>query len=76
MECLYGTVKWRLKANVHRPGAFSPRMTAAREVIVIAAPTDDDTEDTENIVVERHWEQQLQYLISIAGRSFPVGGTL
>ncbi|KAJ6631582.1 hypothetical protein B0H10DRAFT_1772333 [Mycena sp. CBHHK59/15] len=74
MECPFGTVVWRLKAHVHRPGAFALRMTAVREVIVIAAPTEDDTEDTENIVVERHWEQQLQYLISIAGRSFPIGG--
>ncbi|KAJ7169068.1 hypothetical protein C8R43DRAFT_982144 [Mycena crocata] len=74
MECPYGTVMWRLKANVHRPGAFVSRMSAHREVIVVAAPTEDDTEDTENIVVERHWEQQLQYLISISGRSFPIGG--
>ncbi|KAJ7496893.1 hypothetical protein FB451DRAFT_1018588 [Mycena latifolia] len=76
MECLYGAVVWRLKANVHRPGAFAARMTAAREVIVIAAPTEDDTEETENILVERHWEQQLQYLISISGRSFPIGGVV
>ncbi|KAJ7653823.1 hypothetical protein B0H17DRAFT_957201 [Mycena rosella] len=74
LQCPYGTVVWRLKANVHRPGAFAARMTAAREVVVIAAPTEDDTEDMENILVERHWEQQLQYLISISGRSFPIGG--
>ncbi|KAJ7072695.1 hypothetical protein C8F01DRAFT_972326 [Mycena amicta] len=76
MECPWGTVVWRLKANVHRPGALTSRMTATREVIVIAGPTEDDTEETENIVVERHWEQQLQYLISISGRSFPIGGTI
>jgi hypothetical protein len=44
--------------------------------MVIAAPMEDDTEETETIVVERHWEQQLQYLISISGRSFPIGGAL
>ncbi|KAJ7125134.1 hypothetical protein C8R44DRAFT_830961 [Mycena epipterygia] len=76
MECPYGRVVWRLKANVHRPGAFAARMTAVRDVVVVAAPTEDDTEDTENIVVERHWEQQLQYLISISGRSFPIGGVV
>ncbi|KAJ7099559.1 hypothetical protein B0H15DRAFT_944962 [Mycena belliarum] len=76
MECPYGTVAWRLKANVHRPGAFALRMTATRPVIVVAAPSEDDPEETENILVERHWDQQLQYLISISGRSFPIGGAI
>lgn len=51
-------------------------MVATREVVVVASPSDDDTEDTENIIVERHWDQQLQYLISISGRSFYIGGTM
>jgi hypothetical protein len=76
MACDYGTVTWRLKANVHRPGAFKSRLTAVRDVITIACPTEEDTEDSENILVERHWEQQLQYLISISGRSFFIGGTI
>ncbi|KAJ7209767.1 hypothetical protein GGX14DRAFT_535060 [Mycena pura] len=76
MECLFGTVVWRLKAIVHRPGALVSRMTAMSQVVVIAAPMEDDTEDTESVVVERQWEQQLQYVISISGRSFPVGGVI
>ncbi|KAF7351103.1 Arrestin-C domain-containing protein [Mycena sanguinolenta] len=76
MECPYGSVVWRLKANVHRPGAFASRMHAMRQVLVIAAPMEDDTEESETIIVERHWEQQLQYLISISGRSFPIGSTI
>ncbi|KAF7360214.1 Arrestin-C domain-containing protein [Mycena venus] len=76
MECPYGTVTWRLKANVHRPGTFASRLHAVRQVIVVAAPMEDDTEETESVVVERHWEQQLQYLISISGRSFPIGGVM
>ena len=76
MQCDFGSVVWRLKASVHRPGAFKAKMTSTREVITIACPTEEDTEDTENIIVERHWEQQLQYLISISGRSFYIGGTV
>ena len=49
-------------------------MTTSREVITVACPTSEDTEDTENIIVERLWEQQLQYLISVSGKSFHVGG--
>jgi hypothetical protein len=76
MVCHYGSVYWRLKANVHRPGTFKSKMTTSREVITVACPTSEDTEDTENIIVERLWDQQLQYLISVSGRSFHVGGTV
>ncbi|KAG6841423.1 hypothetical protein C0991_011317 [Blastosporella zonata] len=76
LRCNYGTVNWRLRAVVHRPGAFKSKLAAHREVIVIPSPTEDDTEDSENIIVERHWDQQLQYLISVSGRSFYIGGTL
>lgn len=76
MVCDYGSVYWRLKANVHRPGAFKSKMTAVREVVTVACPISEDTEDTENIIVERHWDQQMQYLISISGRSFHIGGII
>ncbi|KAG6861114.1 hypothetical protein C0995_003843 [Termitomyces sp. Mi166 len=76
INCNYGTVTWQLRATVHRPGAFKSKYAANREVMVITSPTEEDTEDTENIIVERHWEQQLQYLISISGRSFYIGGTV
>jgi arrestin-related trafficking adapter 3/6 len=76
MVCDCGSVFWRLKANVHRPGTFISKMTATREVITVACPISEDTEDTENIIVERHWDQQMQYLISVAGRTFHIGGTI
>jgi arrestin-related trafficking adapter 3/6 len=76
LECPYGNVTWRLKGQVHRPGTFSHKLSALREVILIASPGEDDTEDTENIIIERQWDGQLQYLISISGRSFYIGGTL
>ncbi|KAG6828251.1 hypothetical protein H0H92_008639 [Tricholoma furcatifolium] len=76
LHCNYGTVTWRLRATVHRPGAFKAKLAASREVVVVISPTEEDTEDSENIIVERHWEQQLQYLISISGRSFYIGGTV
>lgn len=76
LECTYGSVVWRLKANVHRPGAFKTKLAAHREVVVVSSPTEEDTEDTENIIVERLWDNQLQYLIAISGRSFYIGGTI
>ena len=76
LQCDFGSVVWKLHAEVHRPGAFKSKYTASREVQVITCPTEEDTEDSENIIVERHWDQQLQYLISISGRAFPIGGTV
>ncbi|KAG0708713.1 hypothetical protein DFH29DRAFT_891705 [Suillus ampliporus] len=76
IECDHGSTIWRLKAEVHRPGAFTQKLTVQREVLVIAAPGEDDTEDSENIIIERQWESQLQYLIAISGRRFPIGGTI
>lgn len=76
IECDYGSMIWKLKAEVHRPGAFTPKLTAQREVLVVSAPCEEDTEDSENIIIERQWESQLQYLITISGRRFPTGGTI
>jgi len=76
MLCDYGAVSWRLHAHVHRPGAFRHKYTAEHPVIVVSCPADDDIEETENIIIERHWDHQLQYLIAVSGRSFYIGGTL
>jgi arrestin-related trafficking adapter 3/6 len=74
--CEYGTVIWKLKAHAHRPGAFTTKLSAGKEVVVVACPSDDETEESENIIVERPWDTQMQYLVTISGRSFPVGGTI
>lgn len=76
LYCECGQVTWTLKAVVHRPGAFKAKLTATREVTVVACPIDDNTEESENLLVERHWDNQLQYLISISGSSFCIGGTI
>jgi hypothetical protein len=51
-------------------------MSAVRDVILITGPGEDNTEDHDNVVIERHWESQMQYLISILGRAFYIGGTM
>ena len=61
---------------MHRPGTFHSKLSAERDVIVVACPMEEDTEDSESIIIERNWDQQMQYLISISGRSFFIGGTV
>jgi len=76
LQTTYGSVVWRLNATVHRPGTFEQKLNVCREVLVLSCPTEEDTEDTDNVIVERPWEDQLQYLVSISGRSFYIGGTV
>ncbi|KAI0311490.1 hypothetical protein OF83DRAFT_755726 [Amylostereum chailletii] len=76
LQCDFGSISWRLKAHVHRPGTFTTKMTAVRDVTLVSTPSEDDTEDTENIVVERYWDNQMQYLFSVSGRMFTIGGTI
>lgn len=76
MQCDYGSVTWRLKANVHRPGAFTHKLSASREVVLVASPVEDDRGDNDGVMIERLWEDQMQYMVSVSGRVFPIGGTI
>ncbi|KAI9465255.1 hypothetical protein BJY52DRAFT_1414227 [Lactarius psammicola] len=76
ISCDYGSVTWRLKANVHRPGVFTPKLSASREVILVASQSEDLGEDTEGFAAERVWEDQMRYTLSVSGRMFPIGGTI
>ncbi len=72
----YGSATYRLRAQVIRAGTFTTNLITSAEVIVIASPGDDDTDEMDSIVIERQWEDNLQYLISMSGRAFAIGGTL
>ncbi|KAI5118355.1 hypothetical protein M0805_006756 [Coniferiporia weirii] len=76
LQCDYGSVTYRLKATVHRPGAFTHRLTATCEVVLIASPGEDDLEESDNIVVQREWDAQMHYAIVVSGRSFPIGSAI
>ncbi|KAH7102248.1 hypothetical protein BKA62DRAFT_829596 [Auriculariales sp. MPI-PUGE-AT-0066] len=88
MQCTHGATTYRLKACVHRHGTFTPRIIATREVVLVAAPSDDELGDVTDTVgggahgvgshlhIERQWEMQMRYLIVVGGRGAPIGGRL
>jgi arrestin-related trafficking adapter 3/6 len=76
IHCDHGSVTWHLKAKVHRPGPFTPKLSASREVILVVSPDEDNMEDTGFLSIERSWEDQMQYMLSVSGRAFPIGGTI
>jgi len=41
---------------------------------MVATPQEDDLEETENILVERQWEDQMRYLIALSVKAFTIGG--
>ncbi|KAL7424873.1 hypothetical protein Q5752_000559 [Cryptotrichosporon argae] len=72
----FGTVVYRLKATVVRVGALTPNLVEDVEVTMIACPQEDDLEETDNVVVERAWEDQMRYQVALSGKAFPIGGTI
>ncbi|WWC65955.1 uncharacterized protein I303_108577 [Kwoniella dejecticola CBS 10117] len=72
----FGSVVYRLKASVIRVGALTPNLTEDMEITMIAQPQEDDMEETENVIVERQWEEQMRYQITLGGKAFPIAGTI
>lgn len=74
MKAEHGSLIWKVKAEVKRPGAFKSKMTAQQEVDVVCLPNTNDVEEGEGLDLQRQWEGQFHYRVQIAGRGFPIGG--
>lgn len=72
----FGSVTYKLKATVVRAGALTSNLVEDTDVIMIATPQDDDMEESENVIVERQWEEQMRYQVALSGKAFPIGGTI
>ncbi|KAL0569406.1 hypothetical protein V5O48_012560 [Marasmius crinis-equi] len=80
LECTYGSVTWRIKGIVRRHGTFSSNLTTTSPLLVISSPTPllyspSAPADPfygaleENILVERHWDDQLHYSINVSEKT-------
>lgn len=75
LECDGGSVAWKLVAKVRRPGVFTSKLTATREVQVVSTPAESDIEMTGDVLIEKPWDDQLQYLFHVSGKVFTVGSS-
>jgi hypothetical protein len=75
LECDGGSVKWKLVAKVRRPGVFTSKLTATREVQVVSIPAESDVDTTGDILIEKPWDDQLQYLFHISGKVLTIGSS-
>jgi arrestin-related trafficking adapter 3/6 len=73
IEAEFSSVRYKLKAIVHRSGTFSAKITATTNVELVSAPAEEDAEEDDSVVVERQWDTELRYTVSITGRNFPQG---
>lgn len=75
LDCDGGSVKWKLVAKVRRPGVFTSKLTATREVHVVSIPAISDVDTTEDVLIEKPWDNQLQYLFHVSRRVLTIGST-
>lgn len=75
LECDGGSVTWKLVAKVRRAGVFTSNLTTTREVHVLSIPTETDVETSGDILIEKPWDDQLQYLFQVSGKVFPIGAS-
>ncbi|BGO93624.1 hypothetical protein NBRC10512_001242 [Rhodotorula toruloides] len=76
LDCEFGHVHYTLKATVHRAGALTTNLTSSTDVTLVTTLGEEDTEESESIVVERFWETQVKYHVALSGKSFPIGGQI
>ncbi|KAH8988637.1 hypothetical protein EDB92DRAFT_1800510 [Lactarius akahatsu] len=75
LDCDGGSITWKLVAKARRPGVFTSKLSATREVQVVSIPAESDVETTGDVLIERPWDDQLQYFFHISGKVFTVGST-
>jgi len=75
LDCDGGSVKWKLVAKVRRPGVFTSKLTATREVQVVSIPAEADVDITEDVLIEKPWDDQLQYLLHVSRKVLTIGSS-
>lgn len=64
----FGSVSYELEAHVERSGAFKSNLTARRPLSLVRAPFENSNEENEPIIINRDWEDKLQYDIVISSK--------
>lgn len=65
IKVAYGSNKYSLEATIERSGKFKQNLYGKRMINVIRAPFQDSVEENQPIIINRDWENRLQYDIVI-----------
>ncbi len=72
----FGSNQYMLRALVQRSGPLTPNLSAEREITLIHAPDEEEVAETDNIIVQRTWEDAMSYVVAISGRSFALNSKI
>ena len=61
----FGSIQYNLEAHLERSGAFKTSLFAKRPLSIVRAPFENSSEENEPIIIDRDWENRLQYDIVI-----------
>lgn len=65
MKVSYGSNRYSLEATIERSGKFKSNLYGKRPINIIRAPFQDSVEENQPIIINRDWENRLQYDIVI-----------
>lgn len=72
-----GGYSYRLKAEVHRYGTFTSKLTSTTALTVVMLPEEEDPSGPAvRGFEERRWEDHLMYAVQTGGRQFHMGGRI
>ncbi|GMM45321.1 Aly1 protein [Pichia kluyveri] len=64
----FGSISYNLEAHLERSGTFKSNLTAKRPVSIVRTPFENSNEENEPIIIDRDWENRLQYDIVISSK--------
>ncbi|KAH3660446.1 hypothetical protein OGAPHI_007032 [Ogataea philodendri] len=68
IQVTFGSVHYNLEAYLERSGTFKSSLTAKKTVNIVRTPSQDSSEENEPIVINRDWEDQLNYEIVVSSK--------
>ncbi|KAG7882851.1 hypothetical protein KL935_000526 [Ogataea polymorpha] len=68
IDVTFGSVYYQLEAFLERSGTFKSSLSTKKPVNIVRTPSQDSIEENEPIVINRDWEDQLNYEIVVSSK--------
>lgn len=69
INATFGSVSYALEADLERSGAFKTSLHSKKTINIVRAPSQESSEESEPIVINRDWEDQLKYEIVVSSKT-------
>jgi hypothetical protein len=75
LDCTYGHVKWILRAQVHRPGPLTRRLSCERNVTLVQSPN-IGPQDSGTRVFESLGDSRLRLTVILPSPTYHIGSRI